>query len=164
MFGIRDLESWRDSAVNPCRAVKDNFSRQLEPQLQPPIANLLSNTTTAMALDSTALTTKVTEGSPYQLDVNQVQRAADALLKHIKKTRSELDEKSTKQSLLPHGSTSSDDEEASSEEKEPVWLIVTTKKHIVDKKRLKPNKMFVLIRLCFSSPCKDSLRLLSTLR
>ncbi|KAF2101887.1 ribosomal protein L1 [Rhizodiscina lignyota] len=91
-----------------------------------------------MAVDSKALTPKVTEGSPYQLDLNQVQRAADSLLKHMKKSQNELSSSSNKKSLLPADSESSGEDDASLEEKEPIWMIVTTKKHIVDKKRLKP--------------------------
>lgn len=49
-------------------------------------------------------------------------------------------EASTKKNLLA-GSDESDEEDGSSGEDVPVWLILTTKKHIVDKNRLKPGKI-----------------------
>lgn len=98
-----------------------------------------------MAPESTTVAKTPSSNSPYQLDLDQVQRAADALLKQLQKTRTELAAKSSKQSLIPTN-TASDDEDADEDDttdKEPLWLIVTTKKHIVDKKRLKPNKMYI---------------------
>lgn len=94
-----------------------------------------------MAHGTVAVADKQSNASPYQLDLDQVQRAADALLNQLKKTRSELAAKSTKQSLIPDDA--SDDDTIDSSNQEPLWLIVTTKKHIVDKKRLKPNKMYI---------------------
>ncbi|KAI5294418.1 hypothetical protein KEM52_004067 [Ascosphaera acerosa] len=88
------------------------------------------------------LTKKVTTGSPYQLDGDQITRAAAALLKHMKSdaSRKALSEK--KPSLLSD-SDSDDDAAAAADNDVPIWLIVTTKKHIVDKSKLKPGKIAV---------------------
>ncbi|KAI5306936.1 hypothetical protein KEM56_006327 [Ascosphaera pollenicola] len=85
-----------------------------------------------------ALTKKVTSGSPYQLDNDQVVRASSALLKHIKTDDKQKAAQSGKKSLLAEGDSESEDE---LESETPVWLIMTTKQHIVDKNRLKPGKI-----------------------
>ncbi|KFY00422.1 hypothetical protein O988_03326 [Pseudogymnoascus sp. VKM F-3808] len=90
-----------------------------------------------MAPKSTPLTTKVQSGSPYQLNSAQTLKASKALIKHIKKAEKGSAEKSGKRDLL-----AGDDEEDSDDlDQIPIWLNVTTKKHIVDTKRLKPGKV-----------------------
>ncbi|KAL8901281.1 MAG: hypothetical protein Q9192_000642 [Flavoplaca navasiana] len=86
-----------------------------------------------MAPESKALTTRVASGSPYQLDQSQTLKASSALLKHIS---SESDRKAAVSSTRNLLSTSSDILDV-----EPVWLSLTTKKHIVDRHRLKPGKI-----------------------
>ncbi|KZZ86577.1 Ribosomal protein L1 [Ascosphaera apis ARSEF 7405] len=85
-----------------------------------------------------ALTKKVASGSPYQLDNDQVTRATKALLKHIKSESKSKATQSGKKSLLAEGDSDSEDE---LENETPIWLIMTTKQHIVDKNRLKPGKI-----------------------
>ncbi|PNS21028.1 hypothetical protein CAC42_3365 [Sphaceloma murrayae] len=68
----------------------------------------------------------------YVLDPTQTLRAATALLQKMQSDLSSHSQKSGKQSLL---------DDASQPAQEPVWLCVTTKKHIVDKPRLKPGKI-----------------------
>ncbi|OAX77862.1 hypothetical protein ACJ72_07834 [Emergomyces africanus] len=95
-----------------------------------------------MAVSSGVLTIKPTSGTPYQLNNHQVARASSALLRHIKEEEEKKAEQSTKKDLL----ASNDDEdntEGSSADGSPVWLVLTTKKHIVDKHRLKPGKIAV---------------------
>ncbi|OBT66144.1 hypothetical protein VE03_05164 [Pseudogymnoascus sp. 23342-1-I1] len=90
-----------------------------------------------MAPKSTPLTTKVESGSPYQLNAAQTLKASKALIKHIKTSEKGSAEKSGKRSLL-----AGDDEEDSDDlDQIPIWLNITTKKHIVDTKRLKPGKV-----------------------
>ncbi|OBT50566.1 hypothetical protein VE04_09116 [Pseudogymnoascus sp. 24MN13] len=90
-----------------------------------------------MAPKSTTLTTKVQTGSPYQLNSAQTLKASKALIKHIKTSEKGTAEKSGKRDLL-----AGDDEEDSDDlDQIPVWLNITTKKHIVDTKRLKPGKI-----------------------
>ncbi|KFY44753.1 hypothetical protein V494_01335 [Pseudogymnoascus sp. VKM F-4513 (FW-928)] len=90
-----------------------------------------------MAPKSTTLTTKVESGSPYQLNSAQTLKASKALIKHIKTSEKGSAEKSGKRSLL-----AGDDEEDSDDlDQIPIWLNITTKKHIVDTKRLKPGKV-----------------------
>ena len=91
-----------------------------------------------MAPKQTALTTKVEEGTPYQLDANQVTRAATALIQHVQKEQKRIESESTKKNLLADGDNEEEEEHS---EDVPVWLVVTTKKHVLDKKRLKPGKM-----------------------
>ncbi|KAL9041995.1 MAG: hypothetical protein Q9180_000906 [Flavoplaca navasiana] len=86
-----------------------------------------------MAPESKALTTRVASGSPYQLDQSQTLKASSALLKHIS---SESNRKAAVSSTTNLLNTSSDILDV-----EPVWLSLTTKKHIVDRHRLKPGKI-----------------------
>ncbi|TVY50538.1 putative ribosome biogenesis protein C8F11.04 [Lachnellula cervina] len=86
-----------------------------------------------MAPTSTALTTKVESGSPYQLSPEQTLKASKALLKHMKDAETEVSTTTEKKNLL----SDADDDETTS----PIWLTLSTKKHIVDKKRLKPSKI-----------------------
>ncbi|KAL4803208.1 electron transfer flavoprotein alpha-subunit [Aspergillus unguis] len=92
---------------------------------------------------STALTTKVTSGTPYQLDKNQVSRASSALLKHIKTKQTEREATATKKTLIGDNDSDSDAEDSTSLHNEAVWLVLTTKKHVVDKNRLKPGKISI---------------------
>jgi len=88
-----------------------------------------------MAPSKTTVVAKVASSSPYQLDSEQTLRATKALVRKIQsdvKTKSATDKK---ESLL----ADADDDDA--EDDVPVWLVLTTKKHVVDKKRLKPGKI-----------------------
>ncbi|KAJ5585804.1 hypothetical protein N7450_005591 [Penicillium hetheringtonii] len=89
-------------------------------------------------VSSTALTSKVDSGSPYQLDTPP---ASSALLRHIKSNQEEKEKSATKKTLI--GDNDSDDDESSPIHNEAVWLILTTKKHVVDKNRLKPGKISI---------------------
>ncbi|MCJ1255286.1 hypothetical protein MMC24_003102 [Lignoscripta atroalba] len=90
-----------------------------------------------MATETTALTTKVVSGSPYQLDRPQTLKASSALLKHIESEAKRKELTSTTQNLLADNDSSSD----ATSNNEPLWLVVAAKKHIVDKMRLKPGKI-----------------------
>ncbi|KAL4941924.1 hypothetical protein BDV06DRAFT_235749 [Aspergillus oleicola] len=91
---------------------------------------------------STALTTKVTTGTPYQLDKSQVSRASTALLRHIKSKQTEREATATKKTLIGDNDSDSEGDEAPLHN-EAVWLVLTTKKHVVDKNRLKPGKIAI---------------------
>ncbi|CAG8983125.1 hypothetical protein HYALB_00004568 [Hymenoscyphus albidus] len=88
-----------------------------------------------MASTSKPLTTKVESGSPYQLSSEQVLKASKALLTHMAAAKKEESKSNEKKSLI---ADEEDDETAS-----PIWLTLSTKKHIVDKKRLKPSKIAI---------------------
>ncbi|KAL3469963.1 hypothetical protein BJX99DRAFT_251577 [Aspergillus californicus] len=88
---------------------------------------------------STALTTKVTSGTPYQLDKKQVSKASSALIQHIKSKQTEKEATATKKTLI--GDNDNSDDEDTPLHNEAVWLVLTTKKHVVDKTRLKPGKI-----------------------
>ncbi|MCJ1431509.1 hypothetical protein MMC27_000862 [Xylographa pallens] len=92
-----------------------------------------------MAPESTTLTTRVESGSPYQLEKSQVLKASAALLQHIKSESKRKALESNTKSLLTASDESAD--EIDGVESEPVWLVLTTKKHVVDQKRLKPGKI-----------------------
>lgn len=83
------------------------------------------------------LTTKVANGSPYQLDPAQVERAANALVAHMKKHAEDKDTEGAVKNLA-------DDEDEAQQNDQPIFLSVSTKKHINDSNRLKPTKMSVL--------------------
>ncbi|KAL2014515.1 hypothetical protein VTN00DRAFT_2040 [Thermoascus crustaceus] len=95
-----------------------------------------------MVASTDALTTKVTSGSPYQLDNGQVLRASSALLRHIKTEQKKKEESSGKKTLIGDNDDASDEEDTPINN-EPVWLVLTTKKHVVDKNRLKPGKISI---------------------
>ncbi|KAH7385530.1 ribosomal protein L1p/L10e family-domain-containing protein [Phaeosphaeria sp. MPI-PUGE-AT-0046c] len=80
------------------------------------------------------LTTKVTNGTPYQLDPTQVERAAKALVSHMKKHVEEKDEKAAVKNLA-------DDEDEAEDNDQPIFLSVSTKKHVSNTNRLKPTKL-----------------------
>jgi hypothetical protein len=82
------------------------------------------------------VTTNVANGSPYQLDPTQVDRAAKALVSHMKKHVEEKDEKAAVKNLA-------DDEDEAEDNEQPIFLSVNTKKYISDSKSLKPTKMLV---------------------
>lgn len=114
--------------------------------LPPELADLSAATYKSTMAPSTALTTKPEAGSLYQLDISQITRAAESLVKHIAAEQKRKEAESGKKSLLPAPGDDSDDE-ATEQDEVPIWLILTTKKHITDTKRLKPGKM-----------CAESLR------
>jgi len=62
------------------------------------------------------------------------------LLKHIKSTQQEQEKNATKKTLI--GDNDSDDEDGAIKN-EAVWLVLTTKQHVVDKNRLKPGKIAI---------------------
>jgi ribosome biogenesis protein UTP30 len=90
-----------------------------------------------MAPTSTALTTKVESGSPYQLSQDQTLKASRALIKHIKTSEKRKSQSTGKRSLL----TGSAEDETLELDETPIWLTLTTKKHIINTKRLKPAKI-----------------------
>ncbi|PLN79293.1 ribosomal protein L1p/L10e family-domain-containing protein [Aspergillus taichungensis] len=91
-------------------------------------------------VSSSVVTTKVTTGSPYQLDQSQVSRASSALLRHIKTQQVDKEKAATKKTLIGDNDDDSDAEDTPLNN-EAVWLVLTTKKHVVDKNRLKPGKI-----------------------
>lgn len=88
------------------------------------------------------LTTKVANGTPYQLDPAQVERAAKSLVSHMKK-HAEGKEVDGKKNLA--------DDEDDAENDQPIFLSVSTKKHVNDSNRLKPTKMSVNLTFAFSN-------------
>lgn len=76
--------------------------------------------------------------SPYQLDPAQTLRATNALLTKLRSEEAErkITTPSNKANLLAEA-----DDETDVADETPIWLVLTTKKHIVDKKRLKPGKI-----------------------
>ncbi|KAH7071930.1 ribosomal protein L1p/L10e family-domain-containing protein [Paraphoma chrysanthemicola] len=80
------------------------------------------------------LTTKVANGTPYQLDPAQVERAAKALVSHMKKHVEEKDEQAAVKNLA-------DDEDEAEDNDQPIFLSVSTKKHVSNTNRLKPTKI-----------------------
>ncbi|KAF1996649.1 ribosomal protein L1 [Amniculicola lignicola CBS 123094] len=80
------------------------------------------------------LTTKVANGSPYQLDPAQVERAATALVSHMKKHAQEKEEKAEKRNLAL-------DEDEPEQKDHDIYLSISTKTHISDQSRLKPGKV-----------------------
>lgn len=72
---------------------------------------------------------------------SQVSRASSALLRHIKSKSDEQEKSTTKKTLI--GDNDEDDEEDTPLHNEAIWLVLTTKKHVVDKNRLKPGKISV---------------------
>ncbi|KAN0104577.1 ribosomal protein L1 [Hyaloscypha variabilis] len=91
-----------------------------------------------MSPNSTALTVKAQNGSPYQLNHEQTLKASKSLLTHIKLSEKEKRKVADKKSLIKDDADSEENEDSSSE---PIWLLLTTKKHLVDQKRLKPSKI-----------------------
>lgn len=73
-------------------------------------------------------------------DLRQVVKASTALLRHIKSNQEAKEKSATKKTLIGDNDEDSEDESAPLNN-EAVWLILTTKKHVVDKNRLKPGKI-----------------------
>ncbi|EFQ99366.1 hypothetical protein MGYG_02377 [Nannizzia gypsea CBS 118893] len=84
----------------------------------------------------------VKNGPKYQLDTDQVLRASTALLSHIKAEDQRKEAGSTVKKL-PLGDDSDEEDDGSTGDHSPIWLILTTKKHLVDKNRMKPGKIAV---------------------
>jgi len=82
------------------------------------------------------LTTKVAHGTPYQLDPAQVERAATALVAHMKQHTKTKEENAAKKNLAA-------DDDDTEEQDEAIFLNVSTKKHVHDTSRLKPTKLLV---------------------
>ncbi|KAF2684020.1 ribosomal protein L1 [Lentithecium fluviatile CBS 122367] len=80
------------------------------------------------------LATRASNGTPYQLDPAQVEKAATALVSHMKQHAQAKIEKKDKQSLA------ADEDEADGGE-DPIFLSVSTKQHVHDTSRLKPTKL-----------------------
>lgn len=80
------------------------------------------------------LTTKAQNGTPYQLDPSQVERAAKALVAHMKKHAQEKEEAAPVKNLA-------DDEDEAEENDQPIFLTVSTKQHVHNTNRLKPAKL-----------------------
>lgn len=72
----------------------------------------------------------------------QTLKASTALLKHIKSKAKRKEASSTTKNLLADPADDGSDE-VTSNSADPIWLVVTTKKHIVDQKRLKPGKILL---------------------
>jgi ribosome biogenesis protein UTP30 len=81
-----------------------------------------------------ALTKKDANGSQYQLDPAQVERAATALVKNMKEHAKTTEEKADKKNLVA-------DEDEPEQDDTPVFLNLVTKQHVKDQHRLKPSKM-----------------------
>lgn len=81
------------------------------------------------------LTTKKQNETPYQLDPAQVERAANALVAHMKKHKEEKEAVGTKDLMA--------DEDEAEENDQPIFLSVSTKKHVSNSNSLKPTKMSV---------------------
>lgn len=75
------------------------------------------------------------------LTFSQVSRASTALLRHIKSKSDEQEKSATKKTLI--GDNDEDDDEDTPLHNEEIWLVLTTKKHVVDKNRLKPGKISI---------------------
>lgn len=67
-------------------------------------------------------------------------KASSALLKHLKSAEKEAAEKAPKKNLL---AATDDSDDEGGDNGTPIWLLLTTKKHIIDTTRLKPNKVSV---------------------
>lgn len=85
------------------------------------------------------LTTKKQNETPYQLDPTQVERAANALVAHMKKHKEEKEATGTKDLLA--------DEDEAAEAEQPIFLSISTKKHVNNTNSLKPTKMSVCMLL-----------------
>jgi ribosome biogenesis protein UTP30 len=75
------------------------------------------------------------------VDIAQVTKALNALTKHINNEKVQRENVAAKKSLLADADADSDE----IAEDVPIWLCLTLKTHIVDKKRLKPSKMYAFV-------------------
>lgn len=91
--------------------------------------------TKTKAKTTTTVVAKAAPSSPYQLDADQTLRATNALVRKIQSDQATKSATDKKESLLADADSDDDADEV------PVWLVLTTKKHVVDKKRLKPGKI-----------------------
>lgn len=90
-----------------------------------------------MAPESSALTKRASLDVAQQIDPSQTLRAATALLRKIQSDQETRTATAEKPNLL----AGEDEDEAGDDT--PVWLVLSTKKHIIDKKRLKPGKILL---------------------
>lgn len=67
-------------------------------------------------------------------------KACKVLQTHITQKRQDLKAKSGKSNLLDNDDDGSDAEQEDDNDT-PIWMVLSTKKHIADSKRLKPSKM-----------------------
>jgi ribosome biogenesis protein UTP30 len=74
----------------------------------------------------------------FLLIILQTLKASKALLTHIQTSEKGKTKAAGKKSLIQDDANSEEDEDSTSP---PIWLTLTTKKHIVDQKRLKPSKI-----------------------
>ncbi|KAK3056505.1 proteasome-interacting protein cic1 [Extremus antarcticus] len=84
-----------------------------------------------------ALSTRNSTAVATSLDPSQTLRASTALLRKIQSDQATRTATAEKTNLL----ADADEDEAADDV--PVWLVLTTKKHIIDKKRLKPGKILL---------------------
>ncbi|KAI9765347.1 MAG: hypothetical protein M1840_007427 [Geoglossum simile] len=99
------------------------------------------SSTSAMA--QTAIVARAAPGeSPYQLSKEQTLKASRALLAHIEYGKRSKDSKKEKRNLLADADEGSGVGETELDDV-AIWLILTTKRHIIDKIRLKPGKISI---------------------
>ncbi|KAI9669469.1 MAG: hypothetical protein M1817_004694 [Caeruleum heppii] len=97
-----------------------------------------------MASTSTAMITTSSRGAAsYHLDTEQTLKASRALVKHIRSETKRKAVTSDKRDLLAPDGDSDGQAEGEGEDDMPIWLVLTTKRHIFDKKRLKPGKILL---------------------
>ena len=77
--------------------------------------------------------------SSRRTNVSQVLKATGALVKHLGSESSKKQHSSSTRNLLANGDT----RDSPSTDPQPIWLQLTTKTHIVDRKRLKPSKILL---------------------
>ncbi len=73
------------------------------------------------------------------ISLPQTTQACRVLLRHITDEKKRRAVDATKSDLLASQDDASDP--GAGDDDVPIWLVLTTKKHVVDKKRLKPSKM-----------------------
>lgn len=120
-FSIRisDVENFRSTTTHPANMAKSKAGTKLETSLMKTEKKSVSRSS---------------NGSPYELDPAQVERAAAALVKSMKEHAQSKEEKADKKNLAA-------DEDESEQNDAPIFLTLNTKQHIKDANRLKPNKM-----------------------
>nr|OQO24926.1 hypothetical protein B0A51_10621 [Rachicladosporium sp. CCFEE 5018] len=93
----------------------------------------MARTQTTTAPSKAIVPTTSTSPTPYQVDPSQSLRAVKALVRKLQSPSEPA--AASKTSLLADADTQAASDAA------PVWLVLTTKTHITDKKRLKPGKI-----------------------
>ncbi|SPN98434.1 related to CIC1 Adaptor protein specifically linking the 26S proteasome to its substrate, the SCF component Cdc4 [Cephalotrichum gorgonifer] len=83
--------------------------------------------------------TAVAPAAANEINAEQTLKASKALLAHMQKASKQKAEASTKKNLLDE----IDEDGALALSETPVWLTLTTKRHIVDTNKLKPDKISV---------------------